>query len=74
MSTLCCALIVDAGSPASEPVSPAVMRIRVPGSADSEDEAATTPEASTDSENDSSFESDIEEEDEGAGERKPSSR
>lgn len=59
MSTLCCAVVVGDG----DALSP--MRIRVPAPAaeadlSGDDEAATTPEASTDSENDSSFESDEE--------------
>lgn len=67
-TTLCCAVVVG-GSDALSP-----MRIRVPAGAAQDlsgDEAATTPEASTDSENDSSFESD--EEPGGASGRKSSS-
>lgn len=53
MSTLCCAVVVGGGGDALSP-----MRIRVPAAEHDDPEAATTPEASTDSENDSSFESD----------------
>lgn len=68
MSTLCCAVVVGGG----DALSP--MRIRVPAAAEpdlsGDDEAATTPEASTDSENDSSFESD-EDGSSGAGRKSP---
>lgn len=69
MSTLCCAVVVGGSSDALSP-----MRIRVPAAGEpgssGDDEAATTPEASTDSENDSSFESD-EDNSSGPGRKSP---
>lgn len=75
MSTLCCAMVVEGGGdPASDDgLSPVI--IRVPGSlVESDDDPATTPEASTDSENDSSFESDTSDEARSTSRKKVASR